>query len=199
MTSFIVHAKGFVRETTAELLREQGVSVVEAADAAAAVVHMEQLPAAVLVCSEVPPVESWAECRRVVLLDGVDDDDILALLQCGAHVARPTLRTVAALLEAAFSVDPPAEDAPVVRLPSERRSERPMLTRRQLEVVRLIARGHTSQEIADALGVRPKTVENYKQRVFLRLGVQNQAHAVARCARLGLMDDAHLSSLASAS
>ena len=71
-----------------------------------------------------------------------------------------------------------------------------MLTRRQIEVVRLIGQGLTSQEIALQLGVRPKTVENYKQRVFVRLGVQNQAHAVARCARMGLMDDDLVASLA---
>jgi DNA-binding CsgD family transcriptional regulator len=94
--------------------------------------------------------------------------------------------------------DEPMDDvAPALPLDSEEGAERPVLTRRQLEVVHLIARGHTSQEIAHELGVRPKTVENYKQRVFVRLGVQNQAHAVARCARLGLMDDGHLSSLAS--
>ena len=71
-----------------------------------------------------------------------------------------------------------------------------MLTPRQIEVVQLIARGLTSHEIAEELGVRPKTVENYKQRVFTRLGVQNQAHAVARCARMGLVGDALAPSLA---
>jgi len=196
MTSFIVHAKGFVREATAQLLREQGGAVVEVDDPAEAIDHLDQAPAAVLVCSAVPPIRSWARRRRVVLLAGVDLGDVQRLVDGGAHVARPAC-TVAALLEAALAVDPPEDDAPIVHLPSERVDDRPMLTRRQLEVVRLIARGHTSQEIASELGVRPKTVENYKQRVFLRLGVQNQAHAVARCARLGLMDDTQLSSLAS--
>jgi DNA-binding NarL/FixJ family response regulator len=198
MTSFIVHAKGFVGETTAELLRERGVPVIEVRDHAEAVDQMHQAPAAVLVCSEVPPVECWARRRHVVLLDGVDDDDVVRLVRSGARVTRPERGSVAALLDAAFAPDPREHDAPVLQLPADPPHERPMLTRRQLEVVHLIARGHTSQEIADALGVRPKTVENYKQRVFVRLGVQNQAHAVARCARLGLMDDqAHLSSLAS--
>ena len=61
----------------------------------------------------------------------------------------------------------------------------------------MIAQGHTSQEIADELGVRPKTVENYKQRLFDRLGVQNQAHAVARCSRLGLIGERPTALLAS--
>ena len=138
----------------------------------------------------------WARSRRVILLDGVDDDGILRLMRGGALVARPS-RGTDALLDVAFSTSPAIRDAPVVRLPSERLEERPVLTRRQIEVVRLIGQGLTSQEIALQLGVRPKTVENYKQRVFVRLGVQNQAHAVARCARMGLMDDNLVASLAS--
>ncbi len=134
-----------------------------------------------------------------MLLDGVADEDVLRLMRSGARVARPSHGTVDALLDAAFAVPPVGRDARAVHLPAERRAERrrAVLTPRQLEVVCLIGRGLTSQEIADALGVRPKTVENYKQRVFVRLGVQNQAHAVARCARMGLMDDALAGSLAS--
>jgi DNA-binding NarL/FixJ family response regulator len=190
MSAFIVHAKGFVRETTAELLRARGVLVVEAEGADDVVALLDSDPAAVLVCSEVPTIGPWAQARRVILLDGVDDDGILRLMRGGALVARPSRGTVQSLLDTAFSSSPVGRDAPVVRLPSERVERRPVLTPRQLEVVRLIGRGLTSQEIADELGVRPKTVENYKQRVFVRLGVQNQAHAVARCARMGLMDDA---------
>jgi DNA-binding NarL/FixJ family response regulator len=189
MSAFIVHAKGFVGEATADLLRGRGVPVHEVADAEEAVDRLRGEPSAVLVCSEVPPVESWARARRVVLLDGVDDDDVLRLMRGGAQVARPARGSVEALLDAAFTVTPAGRHAPVVQLPAERSDDRPVLTRRQIEVVRLIGQGLTSHEIANELGVRPKTVENYKQRVFVRLGVQNQAHAVARCARLGLMND----------
>jgi DNA-binding NarL/FixJ family response regulator len=192
MPAFIVHAKGFVRETTAHLLRARGVPVIEAEEPEEAVARLLEDPAAVLVCSEVPTAMGpWARDRRVILLDGVDDDGILRLMRGGARVAKPARGTVASLLDAALSPSAVGQDAPVVQLPVvERARPRPVLTRRQIEVVRLIGRGLTSQEIADHLGVRPKTVENYKQRVFVRLGVQNQAHAVARCARLGLMDDA---------
>ena len=196
MPAFIVHAKGFVRETTAELLRARGVPVVEAEEAEDAVRVLSADPEAVLVCNEVPSVMGpWARDRRVILLDGVADEGILRLMRGGALVARPARGTVASLLDTAFAPTTGGADGPMVgrsvlRLPAERQRQRPVLTRRQIEVVRLIGRGLTSQEIADHLGVRPKTVENYKQRVFVRLGVQNQAHAVARCARLGLMDDA---------
>jgi DNA-binding CsgD family transcriptional regulator len=38
------------------------------------------------------------------------------------------------------------------------------------------------------MGISPKTVENHKQRIFSKLGVQNQAHAVAVAVRQGLVD-----------
>jgi DNA-binding CsgD family transcriptional regulator len=37
------------------------------------------------------------------------------------------------------------------------------------------------------MGISPKTVENHKQRIFAKLGVQNQAHAVAVAMRSGLV------------
>ena len=54
------------------------------------------------------------------------------------------------------------------------------LTPREIEVLTLIADGHTAAEAADLLGISPKTVENRKQGIFAKLEVQNQAHAVAR-------------------
>jgi DNA-binding NarL/FixJ family response regulator len=196
MPSFIVHAKGFVGETTAALLRDRGARVVEVADDGEALQELELGPQSVLVCDEVPPVAGWAQRRRVVLLDGATDADVLRLLRGGADVARPTDGTVGALLDAALAEETPVRHAPVVSRLGPTEPARPTLTPRQLEVVQLIARGLTGHEIAEELGVRPKTVENYKQRVFARLGVQNQAHAVARCARMGLVGDGLTPSLA---
>ena len=61
------------------------------------------------------------------------------------------------------------------------------LTTREREVLQLIAGGCTSKEIARTLGVSAHTVESHKQRVFRRLGVQNQAQAIAAAVRLGLL------------
>ena len=63
----------------------------------------------------------------------------------------------------------------------------PTLTGRELEVLRLIGAGLTTQEISALLGVTRRTIENHKRRIFAKLGVQSQAHAVASAARLGLL------------
>ena len=77
--------------------------------------------------------------------------------------------------------------APAQPAGSARRPKQAELTPRELEVLRHVSGGLTTQGVADALGISRKTVENHKQRVFQKLGVQNQAHAVATALRLGLL------------
>jgi DNA-binding NarL/FixJ family response regulator len=52
------------------------------------------------------------------------------------------------------------------------------LSQRECEVMQLLADGATSKEIAVALGLRPKTVENHRARILDKLGVTNSAAAV---------------------
>ena len=58
-------------------------------------------------------------------------------------------------------------------------SEETDLTRRQLEILRLIARGVATAEIASSLGISINTVRTHVQRILRRLGVHSQLEAVA--------------------
>lgn len=62
------------------------------------------------------------------------------------------------------------------------------VTPRQREILRLIAKGRTSAEIAGELGLSVFTVRNYVERVFSRLGVYSRAGAVGLALREGLLD-----------
>ncbi len=64
---------------------------------------------------------------------------------------------------------------------------RPLLSPREVEVLGVIGTGATTRSVAEVMGISPKTVENHKQRIFSKLGVQNQAHAVAVALRQGLL------------
>ena len=75
----------------------------------------------------------------------------------------------------------------LVRPPERRDAAGTSLTPREVEVLTLIAHGHTAAETAELLGISPKTVENRKQGIFAKLDVQNQAHAVAVALRTGLL------------
>jgi DNA-binding CsgD family transcriptional regulator len=61
------------------------------------------------------------------------------------------------------------------------------LTDREREVLRMVGTGHTTREIALRLGISAKTVENHKHRIFSKLGVHNQAHAVSIAMRAGIL------------
>jgi DNA-binding NarL/FixJ family response regulator len=58
-----------------------------------------------------------------------------------------------------------------------------VLSAREVEILRAISAGHTTREISAQLKISSKTVDNHKQRIFAKLGVQNAAHAVAAVAR----------------
>ena len=66
----------------------------------------------------------------------------------------------------------------------------PRLTPREVHVMRGIADGLSSAQIAAALGIAPKSVDNHKQRIFGKLRVRSQAQAVAVSLAAGLLDGA---------
>ena len=61
------------------------------------------------------------------------------------------------------------------------------LSEREREVLQLLAEGGTSKEIAVALGLKPKTVENHRARILDKLGVANSAAAVRVALSRGLV------------
>jgi len=61
------------------------------------------------------------------------------------------------------------------------------LSRREEEVLRLIAQGLSNQEIAERLVVALDTVKGHNQKIFSKLQVQRRTEAVARARELGLL------------
>jgi DNA-binding CsgD family transcriptional regulator len=61
-------------------------------------------------------------------------------------------------------------------------------TARQLECLEMIARGETSAEISDALGISRRTINHYVANTCARLGVRNRTQAVAKTIIEGLIE-----------
>jgi DNA-binding NarL/FixJ family response regulator len=61
------------------------------------------------------------------------------------------------------------------------------LTRREVEVVRLVAMGHTNREIARELFLSPRTVEMHVGSILVKLGCRSRAEATRRAGELGLL------------
>jgi NarL family two-component system response regulator LiaR len=61
------------------------------------------------------------------------------------------------------------------------------LTPAELNVLRLVAAGKTTSQIADELFVAEKTVKNHLANVYRKLEVKNRSHAVSEGYRRGLL------------
>jgi NarL family two-component system response regulator LiaR len=63
------------------------------------------------------------------------------------------------------------------------------LTRREVEVLRLIATGRTNQQIARSLLVSVSTVKTHVHTIISKLGVSDRVQAAVKAIELGLLDD----------
>ncbi len=61
------------------------------------------------------------------------------------------------------------------------------LTKREPEVLRLMAGGYSNREIADALGTAEGTVKNHTSSILSKLGVRDRTRAVLRALELGYL------------
>jgi DNA-binding NarL/FixJ family response regulator len=81
----------------------------------------------------------------------------------------------------------------IQRLPSaitqaiERRQPLSKLTSRQVEVLRMVAEGHRTREIADKLSLSIKTVESHRGELMKRLGMHDVVSLVRYALRSGLV------------
>lgn len=73
-----------------------------------------------------------------------------------------------------------------IRLRGER--SEPELTPRELEVLRLVAKGLTAPQVAKRLYVESSTVKSHLQNLYEKLGVSERAAAVAEGMRRGLLE-----------
>jgi DNA-binding NarL/FixJ family response regulator len=62
----------------------------------------------------------------------------------------------------------------------------PELTRRERDVLGLMAAGHNNSEIANRLGISAKTVRNHGSNIFTKLVVADRVHAIIRAREAGL-------------
>lgn len=214
MRVLLVDDQALFREALAVLLgvRDDVVVVGEAGDGDEALRRAaETRPDVVLMDLRMPVLDGIAATRRlraeqpgvrVIALTTFDDDaDVFAALRAGAvgyllkDVA--SARLVEAVLAAARgeSVLQPSVAAKVVARVAELPdvpAPRPQplvvpLSQRELDVLRLLARGHSNREIAAGLFLAEGTVKNHVTTVLAKLGVRDRTQAALRGSALGLL------------
>jgi len=61
------------------------------------------------------------------------------------------------------------------------------LSTREGAILKLIAQGLSNKEIARNLAITPETVKSHVKHIFIKLGAEKRAQAVARAQSLGLV------------
>lgn len=128
------------------------------------------------------------DAKIVVLSTYEGDEDIFRALEAGAvsYLLKDTLaEDLARMIREAFAGRRPLPPQVAQRLAE--RVLRPNLTVRELEVMRLIARGLRNKEIAAQIGVSEDTAQGHVRNILSKLGVHDRTEAVAVAARRGIV------------
>jgi DNA-binding NarL/FixJ family response regulator len=98
--------------------------------------------------------------------------------------------TVRLVAEGRIVIDPELAPAIAAGLSSGKGSHRKSdtLTAREMEVLQLLAFGHTNKDIAERLGISAETVKAHLEHIFEKLEVSDRAAAVATAFRRGLIE-----------
>jgi len=137
----------------------------------------------------------------VMLSGGMTHDELAAAVEAGASGYLPkttgSAEIVSAIRRAAAGeiLLPPDELASLLRLGSERTRQRderqrtsPQLTRREREVLALMAAAADVERIARELKITVNTARGYIQNILEKLGAHSRLEAVVRATELGLLD-----------
>jgi HD-GYP domain-containing protein (c-di-GMP phosphodiesterase class II) len=109
--------------------------------------------------------------------DALSADQAAAELRADAAAGRLAADAVESVLAAAGHAHP-------------RRAEHPAgLTAREIDVLRLVARGMSSKQIADRLVITPKTARNHIEHIYVKIGTSSRATASLFALRHGLLPD----------
>jgi DNA-binding NarL/FixJ family response regulator len=184
----------------------------EAGEGATALAVTERLHPDVLVLDlEMPGMDGLETMRelarrqlatRVLILTAhTEEEQLVRLLQAGAAgyltktaAQRELVDAVRLVSHGDVYVRPAA--APVLarsvvkqNTTRDERARFATLSEREQAVLRLVAQGYAGTEIGDQLGISPKTVETYKQRIGEKLGLHHRSDYVRFAHRLGLLDE----------
>ncbi len=140
------------------------------------------------------------EVKIVVLTVHEDEGYMRLLLKRGASgyvlksaIAEELVYAIHRVVEGGIYLDPALADQLVdstVRHPSnEETGYKGHLSERELEVLRLIAWGHSNTEIAAQLSLSVRTVETYKERLMKKLGFHSRTDIVRYAVRRGWLQD----------
>jgi two-component system, OmpR family, alkaline phosphatase synthesis response regulator PhoP len=176
------------RSLVVDLLGSAGFSTVEAASGEDALARAREcVVEAALVDVVLPGISGYEVCRALK-----EEREIPVVLMSGEQT-EPVNRVAGLLIGADdYVLKPFAPDELLARI--RRLVRTPVapaaesnLSKRELEVLQLLADGLDQDEIAERLVLSPKTVSSHIQRVLGKLDVHSRAQAIAQAYRRGIL------------
>jgi DNA-binding NarL/FixJ family response regulator len=173
----------------------------EASDGKEALTKVKNLMPDVVLMDLAMPVMGGLEATRrlrkeypsikVLALTQYDDSEyVIPIIEAGASgfvTKMSAFSELAAAIEAAYKGESYLSSTAATALVEEYQQKIPsegeqdpyqQLTDREREVLKLVAEGHTSREIADILMVSPKTVEWYKSSLMKKLNIHSRTDLI---------------------
>ncbi|MGZ5214315.1 MAG: LuxR C-terminal-related transcriptional regulator [Actinomycetota bacterium] len=137
----------------------------------------------------------------VVLTDRTDGASVMEALRLGVEgylVKSSALHTVGRQIQRVLDgervISPEVQRTAVgelgafARMAREGSEVRASLTPREHEVLMLISQGLTMRQMANRLGISPRTVETHMSKLYRKLDVRTRVQAMSRAVSLGLIE-----------
>lgn len=204
----IVDDHEIIRAGLAAMLnREADMSVVGTAEDAEQGIELisELRPHVAVIDYSLPRMSGVELCERVtvdfpetacIVLTGYTHDDVLLKsMQAGARAyvckdidGSELRRAIRAVIDGGAVLDPKVTSR-VMQWANRRNGGYgdDSLSVREIEVLRLVARGKTNRDIAEVMHVSENTVKTYLRRALEKLDCHNRSEAAATAARRGLL------------
>ncbi|MCC5890272.1 MAG: response regulator transcription factor [Alkalibacterium sp.] len=142
-------------------------------------------------------ISKWPEAKIMILTSFIDDEKVFPAMQagaCGYILKTSSAQEIADAVRSTFNGDNYIEEE-VSNILEEKKEHKDReylherLTSRENEVVQLISRGYTNQEIADELFITLKTVKTHVSNILSKLEVEDRTQVAIYAFRHDLVED----------
>jgi two-component system, NarL family, response regulator LiaR len=142
-------------------------------------------------------IEKWPEAKIIIVTSFLDDEKVYPALEAGAtsymlktSKASEIARAVRSTYQGQSVLEPEVTGKMMKKMRHPQKTQaHEKLTKREMEILLLMAKGKTNQEIADDLFIALKTAKVHVSNILSKLAVQDRTQAVIYAFRHSLVQE----------